>query len=224
MSSESRFTSNRIDHKFNTRLYPGSSRFAALQTSNGQQNSQSASPVCRGFVNPLTAPLVCSPVFNSFNSPYNPTFRRRHASLLSPPFSPPERQNSAIRISPPRLTAVQAAVPRTEDHTPVQEDLHLEPVVKETNPYKMPLQDDLSLLSAVSTPRYAPLQEFGVTPGTDVYHTSPSSQSDSSTDLSTISSISSNMLPGSSPVSATKRKRDLIVGIFVSWGKNTKMT
>jgi len=114
------------------------------------------------------------------------------------------------------LTAAQVAVPETQDHTPVQEDLHLELVVKETSPYKVPLQDDLSLPSAVSTPRYAPIQEFSVTPGTDVYHTSPSSPSDSSTDLSTISSLSSNMLPGSSPVSANKRKHDLIVSIFLS--------
>ena len=205
-----------MDYKFNPRLYPGSARFATFQTSDGQQNTQSATPACRSSVSSLTAPLTCSPVFNSFNPPHDFAFRRRHASLLSLPFVPLERQNSAIRISPPQSTVAQAAVPETPDHTPVQEDLHLEPVVKEASPYKASLQDNLSLLSSVSTSRYVPLQEFGVTSGIDVYHTSPSSPSDSSTDLSTISSTSSHMLPCSSPMYINERKCDLSVSIFAS--------
>lgn len=215
--SESRLNSSRAEYNFNPRLYPGSARFVASQVlpngSNGQ-NIQASIAARRGSINALPTPPANSSAFNSFNPSYEPAFRQHPPSLLSLPlpFSSLERQDSAIRISPPR----SIATPETKREERDQEHLRFESVVKEDSPqaHKASLQDDLSLLSAVSTPRFvadAPLQEFGVKPGVDTYRTSDTSlpsPSDFSTDFSTISSVSSNVLPAPSPTPVYKRKRE----------------
>ncbi|KXN86657.1 Zinc finger and BTB domain-containing protein 24 [Leucoagaricus sp. SymC.cos] len=208
--SEPRNNSTRAEYNFNPRLYPGSARFAASQTNLTATNTQVA-PNRRGSTSAAAIASAHPPLFNSLHPTFDSGVRQQPPSLLSLslPFSPPERQNSAVRISPPRITAGEEHKGEVRNENG---QIHAEREEKDVR-QRISIQDDLSLLSAVSTPRFtpdAPLQDFEVKPETDSglnVDISLPSPSDFSTDFSTISSVSSGMVYAASPTPVNQGRR-----------------
>lgn len=232
-TSEARLNSSRTDYNFNPRLYPGSARYAASQNTFNGQNGRACVPFRRDSTSSVaTAPEVHPSTFNSLNSSYESAFRQPPPSLISLPlpFSPPERQNSAVRIISPerqnsaiRITGPRliAAEENKSEEQPYGDSDYTqsERAVEQDSPQKVSLDEDLALLSTVSTPRFvadAQLQEFIVKPGHQNGDTSLPSPSDFSTDFSTISSASSSVLHASSPAPSMKRKRGPSVS-YIPW-------
>lgn len=223
-SSESRVNAVRTEYNFNPRLYPGSARSGAAQTPSGGPNSQAVIRMPRGPINPSISPAVPIPAQvpapHTINPSFDFSFRQHPPSLLSLPlpFSPPKRQSSAIQISSPQLTPPEDN--QEQERTPESDDFRRHGPVVEERPQKGPFEDNISVLSAVSTPRFvsdAPLHDFGVRPGTGPSpHTEGSlpSPSDFSTDFSTISSASSSRVHIASPTSIDKKKRQPSVSHF----------
>ncbi|KAF9448582.1 hypothetical protein P691DRAFT_35477 [Macrolepiota fuliginosa MF-IS2] len=198
----------RTEYNFNPRLYPGSVRHAAQ----GVSSTSGPQPIGPAHRNTLPAPTQM-PNFNHINPSFDSGFRQHPPSLLSLPlpFSPPKRQNSALRILPPPPTSPEG---QEEERTPNTRGSHYANDIEEKKPRKGSFHDEVSMLSAVSTPRFAsdaPLHDFVVKPGTSA---SPNgdellpSPSDFSTDFSTISSVSSSVVQIPSPTPIGRRKRE----------------
>ncbi len=209
------FGAARQEYNFNPKLYPGSARSLPQSAPNGL-GSPPITSVHPGSANPPTTTVTIRPPQTLPLKPsFDFSFRQQPPSLLSLPlpFSQPVQQNSATCTSPPQ--------PHRQDI--LNEDaskangLRRTTIIEE-KPDKSNFHDDISMPSAVSTPRFTssdvPLHDFRVKPVPSTQGEIPS-PSDFSTDFSTISSTSS-IARMSSPTSVHERRRNPSVSLSIS--------
>lgn len=209
------FGATRQEYNFNPKLYPGSARSLPAQSAPNGPGSPPLASGHPGSTNPTTNTVTIRPPQSlTLNPSFDFSFRQQPPSLLSLPlpFSQPAQQNSVIRTSPPQLP---------------HQDILKEGVLKanglrhatiiEEKPDKNNFHDDISMPSAVSTPRFAssdiPLHDFRVQPVPSPQGELPS-PSDFSTDFSTVSSVSS-IARMSSPTFVHERRRDPSVSLSI---------
>lgn len=230
--SEPRLTA-RAEYNFNPRLYPGSARHTTAQSLTIQQNSRAIIPIHKGndssnvgtgARSPDSGLSAASPPRSSYTNLLDFGFCQP-TSLLSLPLPPSSTASANHRNwSPPASPPFTRPQQISEDEENKWEDkesdiLDYSTVIGKDQRQTQSFKDEISILSAVSTPRLvsdAPLHEFGVKPGTSESPSRGGGVLPSPSDFSSISSVSSGVPPMPSPTPVGRKEKEPNVSVYRS--------